>query len=145
MAFPGLLQYQPSAVLYDPFMPSKLVPSGWFLHITKSCYCMRYYLGYFWNTAPLCCHKTLPRWFYLSGAVLFLITTNFLALANQHKLSHSFPLDSKVRGKWLKLLSSAVFWGCNMLPFYITLSPAFCFPVVSFTSSAWLTVLELDL
>lgn len=42
-------------------------------------------LGYLWNTASLCSQKTLPI-FHLSDAGLFLITTNFLAPANQHQL-----------------------------------------------------------
>ena len=37
------------------------------------------------GTQPLCSQKTLPRRFYRSDAGLFLITTNFLALANQHQ------------------------------------------------------------
>ena len=38
MAFHGLSQCQTAAALHDPFMPSKLVPPGWLLHITKSSY-----------------------------------------------------------------------------------------------------------
>ena len=65
------------------FMPSKPVQPGWLLHSTS----MRYNLGYLWNTAFLCSHKTLPRRFHLNDAGLFLITTNFLAPANQHQFS----------------------------------------------------------
>ena len=37
------------------------------------------------ETQPLCFQKILPRRFHLSDAGLFLITTNFLAPANQHQ------------------------------------------------------------
>jgi hypothetical protein len=43
--------------------------------------------GCLWNTASLCSQETLPRWFYLGDAGLFLTTGNFLAPANQHQSS----------------------------------------------------------
>ena len=85
MAFHDLSQCQASAVLHDTFMPSKPVPPGWLLHITKSCCSTRHNIGYFWNTASLCSQKTLPRRCHLNDAGLFLITANFLAPANQHQ------------------------------------------------------------
>lgn len=44
MAFPGLSQCRASAAFHGPFIPSKQVPSGWFLHIAKSCCRRRYNL-----------------------------------------------------------------------------------------------------
>ena len=85
MAFHGLSQCQASAALHDSFLPSKPVPPGWLLHITKSCCSRRYNFGYLWNTASLCFQKTLPRRCHLNEASLFLIITNFLAPANQHQ------------------------------------------------------------
>ena len=85
MAFHGLSQCRASAALRDPFMPSKPVPPGWLLHITKPHCSTRYNLGYLWNTASLCSQKTLPRRCHLNDAGLILITTNFLAPANQHQ------------------------------------------------------------
>ncbi len=85
MAFHGLSQCRASAALHDPFMPSKPVPPGWLLHITKSSHSTRYNLGYLWNTASCALQKTLPRRCHLNDAGLFLITANFLAPANQHQ------------------------------------------------------------
>ena len=85
MAFPGLSQCRASAAFHGPFIPSKQVPPGWLLYITNYSCSMRYNLGYLWNTA-LWSQKILRR-FHLSDAGLFLVTTNFLAPANHHKLS----------------------------------------------------------
>lgn len=84
MAFHGLSQYRASAALRDPFMPSKPVPPGWPLHITKS-RCSRSTTLAISGTQPLCFQKTLPRRCHLNDAGLFLITANFLAPANQHQ------------------------------------------------------------
>ena len=92
MAFHGLSQCRASADLPVPFIPSKRVPPGWLLHITKYSCSMRYHLGYLWNTGSLCSQKTFRRRFHLSDAGLFLITTNFLAPANQH---HIVPVMQK--------------------------------------------------
>ena len=83
---PWPLTVPSSAVLHDTFMPSKPVPPGWLLHITKS----SLQLGSLCKTASLCSQKTLPRNFHLSDAGFFIITVYFLAPANQHQLSQSF-------------------------------------------------------
>lgn len=83
--FSWSLTVQTTPILHDSFIPSKPIPPGWFLHITMSSCQHKVYL---WNTASLCSLKTLPR-FYLIDAGLFLITTNFLVLANQHQLPHA--------------------------------------------------------
>jgi hypothetical protein len=73
-----------SAALHDPFMPSKPVPPGWLLHITKSNCSMRYNLGYLWNTASVLSKNTsekmLPQWCWS-----LLNHHYFLAPANQHQ------------------------------------------------------------
>jgi len=61
MAFHDLSQYPTSAALHDPFMPSKPVPSGWLLHITKYRCSTRYNLGHLWNIVYLCSHKHFPE------------------------------------------------------------------------------------
>ena len=130
MAIHDLSQCQASAFLHDTFMPSKPVPPGWFLHITKSRCSMRYNLGYLWNTASLCSQKTLPRRFHLSDAGLFTITANSLAPANQHQLSQQFlpflTLEPEPHG-WncgVLLLAGIRTWpACT-----ITSSLSFCFP-----------------
>jgi hypothetical protein len=53
MTFHGLSQCRASAALCDPFMPSKPVPTGWHLHITKSC-CSRSTTLAISGTQPLC-------------------------------------------------------------------------------------------
>jgi hypothetical protein len=85
--FPDLSWCQASAAFHDLFVPSKPIPPGWFLYITKSSYTTRHKLSYLWNTASLYSQKILPKRFHLSDAGLFLITTNLLAPANQHQLS----------------------------------------------------------
>jgi hypothetical protein len=87
MAFPGLSQCQASAALHDSLISSKAVLPGLFLHINKYSCSTRYNLGYLWNTASLCSQKTLSRRFHLGDAGLFLMTANFLAPGNQHRLS----------------------------------------------------------
>jgi hypothetical protein len=87
MAFHGLSQWQASAVLHDAFMPSKPISPWRLFHLTKYSCRTRCYLGYLWNRVSLCSYQTLPRRFHLSDTSLFLITTNVLALANQHQLS----------------------------------------------------------
>jgi hypothetical protein len=127
MAFDVLLQCQASDVLHNPFMHSKHVPSGWFIHITKHSCSMTYNLGYLWDTASLCSQKTLPKRFYLIDPGLFLITTNFLAPANQHQLFHLsllfFTLKPKPHGWVLLLAGGGTWYRCSII-----LSLAFCFP-----------------
>jgi hypothetical protein len=130
MAFYGHSQCQTSVVLHDPFMPSKPVPPGRLLYITKYSCSMRYKLGYLWNTASLCFQKTIPRRFHLNDAGLFLITTNFLAPANQHLLPQESPspLDYKARDTWPKLSSCAACRNWNMCPlllYYMVTSSVF--------------------
>ena len=57
MAFHGLSQWQASAAIHYYFMPSKLVQSGWLLHINKYSCSMRYNFGYLWNKL-LCALRT---------------------------------------------------------------------------------------
>jgi len=127
MSFPSLSQCQASGVLHDPFMPSKpVVLPVWILHIIKYSCSTKYNLGYLWNTASLWSQKTLPRRFHVNDGSLSLISTNFLALANQHQLSQFSPsLDYKSTDKWVNLLSSDVCWGWNM-------APLFCYIITSF-------------
>ena len=137
MAFPGLQQCQASAVLNDPFMPSKPVPPVWLLHLIKPSCNRKCNLGYLWNTISLCFQKTLPR-LHLSDADLFLITTNFLAPAN-HLIVSVLPsiLDTKPephgRSCWVLLLAGA--GTCPPLFYYIITSFLFS---NSFTTWAWL-------
>ena len=56
MAFYGLSQCWASAALCDPFMPSKPIPPGWPLHITKSC-CSRSTTLVISGTQPLCAFR----------------------------------------------------------------------------------------
>ena len=56
MAFHGLSQCRASAALRDPFMPSKPVPPGWPLHITKS-RCSRSTTLAISGTQPLCAFR----------------------------------------------------------------------------------------
>jgi hypothetical protein len=58
MAFHGLSQCRTSAALRDPFMPSKPVPPGWPLHITKS-QCRRSTTLAISGTQPLCAFRKL--------------------------------------------------------------------------------------
>ena len=66
MAFHGLSQCQASAALLNSFMPSKPVPPGWPLHVTKSSQSTRYNFGYIWNTATVLSENTSqkmsPQW-----------------------------------------------------------------------------------
>jgi hypothetical protein len=91
---------------------------------------MRYNLGYLWNTASLCSQKTLPSIFHLSDAGLFLISTNFLATANQHNYPSNpfyFSLESQSH-----MAEAAVFYcllGLEHVP--LILLAAVCFPTSS--------------
>ena len=127
--FHGFSQCQASAALHDLFMPLKPVPPGWLLDIIEYSCSTRYNLGYHWNTASLCSQKTLSRRFHRSDAGLFLITTNFLAPANQLSivLVVSFPSWPSQRAKWPKLLSSFTSWGWNMLLLFYYIITSFLF------------------
>jgi hypothetical protein len=84
MAFHGLSQCQASAALHDPLHSFK-TSNNW---VTLTHYQVllqqEYNFGYLWNTASLFFQKTLLRRCHLNDAGL-LITTNFLAPANQHQ------------------------------------------------------------
>ena len=96
-------------------------------HLSLVLVCLN--LAYLWNTASLCSQKTLPRRFHLSDAGLFLITTNFIAPANQHQLSLLLLTLKPEPHDWSfqVLLAKPGTWP----PCSITLSSAFCFPTPS--------------
>jgi len=93
-----------------------------------------------WNTASLCSQKTLSRRFHLSDACLFLISTNFLAPANQHQLSQwsllfwTLKPESCGQRCQVLLLSGAGTWPPCSIYYIITI---FLFSN-SFTAYAWL-------
>ena len=86
MASPSLSQCLTSAALHDPFITSKSVHLGISYTLPIPAETWATTLAINGTQAPLCSLKTLPR-FHFNDAGLFLITVNFLALANQHQLS----------------------------------------------------------
>lgn len=78
-------QWQASAALYDPLMPSKPVPPGWHLNYQVQLLAWSKSSG----TQLVCAdsEEILPRCYHLSEADLFLNHSWFSAPADQHPLS----------------------------------------------------------
>jgi hypothetical protein len=148
MTFPDLSQCQASAAVHDLFMTSKPIPPGWFSCITTSSCSAKYNFGDLWNTASLCSQKILPRRFHLSDAVLFLITANVLAPANQHQLSQYsllfMTLKPEPRGQscWVLCLAGA---GPCPQPLPLVLLHYHQFSILQLLHCLILAVLELAL
>lgn len=89
MTSPGLSQYLASADLYEPFMFSKPVSSGWLLQMTNFDFQHKVQFRLPLRIQLLCVDpaEIFPRRFNLSDSDFFLITFNFSAPADQHQLS----------------------------------------------------------
>jgi len=136
-SFPGLPQYQASAVLHEPFMPSKTVPPGKFLHITKSNWSTRCTLAVSGRQLLCALRKHFPEDFtsvmlFSSKSPLISYFQLTIAINCPSSLLLLLILKPEPHGQncQVLLLAGARTWP----PFSITLSPAFCFPAPSLPS-----------